>query len=210
LEADVARRQMRGTPAIRPADGDDAPAVVRILAESFHDDPVSGWVFADPERRVERHRAMFAVFVEFALSAGRVYRAGDAGAAIWLDPDRVENLGERVVAALGDADGAGGRFGQLGELMDVHHPQGPHAYLPFIGVVPDQRNRGLGGAMLAHHLAVVDGLGLPAYLEASAPRSRQLYRRHGYADHGEPIRLPSGPCMWPMWRPAREPGAVAP
>lgn len=190
--------------AVRPADGDDASAVVEILAESFHDDPVSGWVFADPERRMAQHRAMFAVFVEFGLSAGWVYRAGAAGAAIWLDPDRIGNLGERVVAALGDP--AGERFGRLGELMDAAHPSGPsgpYAYLPFIGVVPDRRGRGVGAALLAHHLAVVDGLGLPAYLEASSPRSRHLYRRHGYADRGEPIRIPSGPCMWPMWRPAR-------
>lgn len=200
MDDDVARR--RAEPAVRPAGGGDAHAVVEILAESFHDDPVSGWVFADPARRIEQHRAMFGVFVEFGLSAGHVYRAGDAAAAIWLDPDRIENLGERVVAALGDRDGAGERFGQLGELMDVRHPSGPHAYLPFIGVLPGQRNRGLGGAMLAHHLAVVDELGLPAYLEASAPRSRNLYRRHGYADRGEPLRLPSGPFMWPMWRPA--------
>jgi GNAT superfamily N-acetyltransferase len=204
----VARRRTPGTPAIRPADGDDAPAVVEILAESFHDDPVSGWVFADPARRTAQHRAMFAVFVEFGLSAGRVYRAGDAGAAIWLDPDRIENLGERVVAALEDAAGAGERFGRIGELMDVRHPSGPHAYLPFIGVVPDQRGRGLGEALLAHHLTVVDGLGLPAYLEASSARSRHLYVRHGYADRGEPIQVPSGPRMWPMWRPAREPGTV--
>lgn len=196
----MARHQTAGHPAIRPATGDDMPAVVEILVESFHDDPVSGWVLADPRRRVAQHRAMFAVVVETGLSTGRVYRAGDAGAAVWLDPDRIEDLGERVVAALGDPAAAGERFGQLGELTDVRHPSGPHAYLPFIGVVPDRRERGIGDALLARHLAVVDGLGLPAYLEASSSRSRHLYRRHGYADRGEPIQLPAGPRMWPMWR----------
>lgn len=189
--------------AVRAVEAGDAREVVEILAESFHDDPVSGWVFPDPELRVAQHRAMFGVFVEFGLSAGRVYRAGDAGAAIWLDPERIEHLGERVLAALGGQAGAGERFGRLGELMDAHHPPGPHAYLPFIGVVPERRDRGVGDALLAHHLTVVDGLGLPAYLEASSARSRHLYLRHGYADRGEPIRIPSGPRMWPMWRPAR-------
>ena len=39
---------------------------------------------------------------------------------------------------------------------------------------------------------------------ADDARARGLYLRHGYEDHGEPIRLPDGPEMYPMWRPASE------
>lgn len=42
---------------------------------------------------------------------------------------------------------------------------------------------------------------------ARAARSRHFYRRHGYAERGQPIRLPDGPPMWPMWRePTGQPG----
>jgi hypothetical protein len=46
--------------------------------------------------------------------------------------------------------------------------------------------------------------GTPAYLEASSPRARDLYLRHGYAmRRGSAFRLPEGPLLWPMWREPR-------
>jgi hypothetical protein len=44
-----------------------------------------------------------------------------------------------------------------------------------------------------------DREGVPAYLEASGARNRDLYLRLGFRVTGE-IRLPDGPSMWPMWR----------
>ena len=40
---------------------------------------------------------------------------------------------------------------------------------------------------------------MPAYLEATSERNKQLYLRHGFEVTGE-IKLPDGPRMWPMWR----------
>ena len=56
--------------------------------------------------------------------------------------------------------------------------------------------------MNARH-AILDRNGTPAYLEASDPAKRDIYRTHGYADFGDPIQLPDGPSMYPMWRAAR-------
>ena len=79
------------------------------------------------------------------------------------------------------------------------------------------RDRAVGGTVLLlptlqpHH-AAFDWQGIAAYLEASGQRTRDLYLRHGYADHGEPIGLPDGPSMYPMvgipgLRPQRGPAA---
>jgi hypothetical protein len=79
------------------------------------------------------------------------------------------------------------------------------------------RDRAVGGTVLllpalqAHH-AAFDWQGIAAYLEASGERTRDLYLRHGYTDHGEPIELPDGPSMYPMvripgLRPQRGPAA---
>ena len=73
----------------------------------------------------------------------------------------------------------------------------------FLGVVPGARGRGLGGALLRDRLVRADAEGMPAYLEASSPRSRALYERHGFRATGDPIHLPDGPPLWPMWRAAR-------
>ncbi|TVP75518.1 MAG: GNAT family N-acetyltransferase, partial [Nitriliruptor sp.] len=43
---------------------------------------------------------------------------------------------------------------------------------------------------------------IPAYLESTSRRNRELYLRHGFEVIGE-IRLPDGPSIWPMWREAR-------
>jgi hypothetical protein len=41
---------------------------------------------------------------------------------------------------------------------------------------------------------------LPAFLEASNARNRQLYVRHGFQELA-PLALPAdGPTLYPMWR----------
>ncbi len=39
--------------------------------------------------------------------------------------------------------------------------------------------------------------GMPAYHEATSPRNRGLYERHGYVTQGE-FTLPDGPTLWRM------------
>jgi hypothetical protein len=52
-------------------------------------------------------------------------------------------------------------------------------------------------------LSRCDEQGLPAYLEASSPRNRALYERHGF-EVTEELKLPrSGPPLWLMWREPR-------
>ena len=69
-----------------------------------------------------------------------------------------------------------------------------------MGVIGGRQGAGLGSAMLRHRLERADADGLAVYLEASSPRSRALYRRHGFADLGEPVRVADSPLLWPMWR----------
>ncbi len=76
----------------------------------------------------------------------------------------------------------------------------PHVYLSAMAILPRRRGLGAGTAMLRHGLDRASGLDLPAYLEASTPRNRRLYARHGFRDRGEPIHLPEGgPVLQPMW-----------
>ncbi len=45
---------------------------------------------------------------------------------------------------------------------------------------------------------------MPAYLEATSPRSRALYERHGFEVTAELRATADSPPMWAMWRePAR-------
>ena len=56
--------------------------------------------------------------------------------------------------------------------------------------------------MLAHKLEQIDAAGGAAYLEASSPRNRALYERHGF-ELLEEFTAEGGPTMYAMWRAPR-------
>jgi GNAT superfamily N-acetyltransferase len=193
---------------IRRAGGAQQQAVLDILTEAFMDDPVVRWLFPDEgdRRRLQPlfHGAMLTHPNHEAYLIGQF-----DGASIRLTlaagqspfPEPPEKPGPDLAATFGDN---AGRFWELGRLMLGRHPTGQaHVDLPSMGVVPGRQGSGLGSAVLRHQLDRADD-GLPAYLEASSPRSRALYLRHGFDDLGEPVQLPDGPRVWPMWRQPQE------
>ena len=94
------------------------------------------------------------------------------------------------------------RHALLAETFERYHPTQPLYYCQFLATVPAMQRRGIGSAFLRDMLARADGEGMPAYHEATSPRNRALYERHGYVRQGE-FTLPDGPTLWPMWRDPR-------
>ena len=92
-------------------------------------------------------------------------------------------------------------FGLL-EQVGPYHPEGPHWYLPLIGVDSGSQGQGYGSTLMSHALALADQEHLPAYLESSNERNITLYERHGFKVMD---RLQSGnsPGLWPMLRDPR-------
>ena len=91
------------------------------------------------------------------------------------------------------------------ELTRHHLTDVFHHHLAILAVRPAQQGQGIGTAFLEAHDATFDWQGIASYLEASDERTRELYLRHGYTDHGSPIELPGGPFMYPM---VRQPGTT--
>jgi GNAT superfamily N-acetyltransferase len=84
--------------------------------------------------------------------------------------------------------------------LESQLPEEPHWHLPFLGVLPESQGQGIGSLLMRPVLERCDREGTPAYLEASTPRNRALYLRHGF-DVLDEIRLPGGgPRLWRMWR----------
>jgi GNAT superfamily N-acetyltransferase len=100
----------------------------------------------------------------------------------------------------------GARFVRLMAAIERKHPRTNHWYLPVLGVRPDRQASGLGSRLMCPVLERCDEHGLPAYLEASSPRNRALYERHGFAVTGELRLARSAPPVWLMWRAPRQPG----
>lgn len=184
----------------------DHATITETLAQAFADDPVCRWVWQSGDLAGQVSRDFFAVFSGMILEAGEAFlHDSGAGAALWLKADPTnDHQDEALGAALASACGPfAGKLPVLDELMAAVHPQDAvHAYLPFIGVRPDQHGRGIGGQLLAAKLADIDQVGLPAYLEATTAEATRLYARHGFVRLPQTIDLPEGPSMYPMWREA--------
>jgi GNAT superfamily N-acetyltransferase len=190
---------------IRRAGDEDREAVTHLLDEAFHDDPVSRWVFPDPEYRRRSHPLLMGAFLDIVLAEGYVDVTEDgSGCALWLpvpaqaheedDEDGPARLREAV-------DPGNERIEQIARLTGEVHPAGEaHEYLWMIAVSPARQGEGLGTALIQHVLERCDRERLPAYLEASNARSGALYERLGFAFLGRAVDLPDGPPMWPMWR----------
>jgi ribosomal protein S18 acetylase RimI-like enzyme len=198
---------------VRRAELVEARSLATTLAAAFQADPVSAWVFPDPDDRTGRHPHFFRIFVDVALTHGAAYTTPDYDAvALWVDvdpdnPTPALHLGDLFEEACGPNYA---RFQKLDEAMYQHHPrQAAHAYLAFVGVLPERQGRGVGAALLCHRLDELDSMRLPAHLEATSARSRGLYERLGFRRLPTRIDLPHGPSLWPMWRPAAPEGFQA-
>jgi GNAT superfamily N-acetyltransferase len=190
---------------IRRAATTDRTAVAATVAAGFFDDPVTQWLLPDVDRRREVILPMFEVHVDAYLGHGETYLTSDDNdAAVWLPPntelftpDQEQAFGEALADLLGpDAD----RAFQLGEIFAEHHPDEPLYYCQFLATVPAFQGRGIGSAFLRDMLQRADSERMPAYHEATSPRNRALYERHGYVSQGQFTLPDGGPTLWRMWR----------
>jgi GNAT superfamily N-acetyltransferase len=175
------------------------------LTLAFATDPIMRWTWPDPYRYATYWPKFADAFGGRAFDQGTAYGLEDCVAvALWMPPgvgpDEAtvmelmgESLEEQTLAEVNDL------FDQMGRL----HPTTEHWYLPLTGVDPVAQGRGLGSALLRHALANCDREGLPAYLEATTPRNRDLYERHGF-NVVELIQAASSPPMWAMLRAPEE------
>ena len=180
-----------------------APQIATLLV-AFASDPVNRWVYPDTDRYLAHFPELLQLVCADAFAAGTADQtAHGEGAAMWLPPgtpsddDALVDLVQRSVRVERHDE----VFAFLERLND-HHPTGPHWYLPFMGVDPCHQGQGHGSWLLEHGLARSDRDRLPAYLDATTPRNRALYERHGFQVVGE-VRGGGSPPMWAMLRPPR-------
>jgi ribosomal protein S18 acetylase RimI-like enzyme len=194
---------------VRRASASDVPALARMLARAFADDPVASWAWRPAQLRLDALARYQATRLRHLLEQGEVWTtAGLDCAALWALPGHWRNtpLQEaayvpafrhpRLLARLPLV--AAGWFG-----MELKHPsRPPHWYLAVLGTEPERQGRGLGSAVLAPVLEGCDRDGVGAYLESSKESNIAYYARHGFRVTRE-IHLLRGPTMWAMWRDPR-------
>ena len=178
-----------------------------LLARAFVEDPLMAWFFPEEETRPHACAALFGLFAEHHLAAGRVdvvRRREPVAVAMWRwpggeassDDGTLPTANGLMTALLG-----AGRAAELGGAMSVIkelRPPEPHAYLHLLAVSPDARQRGLGGEVLDRGLAAARAEGLVACLETMNPDNVPFYEAHGMAVRHRIQLGAGGPAVWAM------------
>jgi GNAT superfamily N-acetyltransferase len=184
--------------------------IVTTLALAFHDDPLMGWLFEDPDRRAELLLRWWRARVEDQPAHAEVLTAeGEVSVALWHGPD-VGGAGtspgarSAIVDTLADLIGARAARRKLEALavIPAAHPRTRHWYLAAVGTRPAFQGHGLGVRVVAPILERCDRSGLPAYLESTNPRNLSFYERLGFEPISR-IEVPDGPVLTGMWRSAQ-------
>ena len=195
------------TNAVRKARPGDIPALGRVLARAFDDDPVMSWMFPRDDRRPRALERFFAIRARQLIGQEQIYTTDDvAGGALWTLPDRWRMSLRDVLGQAPILPALGLRLARvlraLSSIEHRHPETPPHFYLPTLGTDPARQGEGIGSALMAPVLAMCDAEGMGAYLESSKERNIAFYARHGFRVTEE-MRMPKGPPLWLMWR---EPG----
>ncbi len=182
----------------------DSERAIATIVTAFTADPIVRWVLPEPHQYLTHAPGLVRRLCGGAFEHDSAFVVeGFAGAALWLRPgverdsDGVSELMQRATPE-SEREKHAAFFGRVGE----YHPHEPHWYLPMIGIDPTQQGRGLGSALLARALAECDREHMPAYLEATSERSRDLYARHGF-ELLATVQMGDSPAMFPMRREAR-------
>ncbi len=193
----------------RVARTDDTRQLVTTLAEAFFLDPVWSWAFDDPSRRRAGHEAWFTLIVHSALPHQWVWTTpGYEAVSVWVPPGHRE-LSVDDEALLGPMldEALGPRASLVWEIFDRFEAAHPHTqdhfYLSLLGTHTAHRGSGLGMGLLADNLALLDALGMPAYLESTNPANLPRYESVGFAIHGTFDLPDGGPTVTTMWREPR-------
>jgi GNAT superfamily N-acetyltransferase len=181
-----------------PSDRGRANAALTV---AFASDPMIRWVLSAPDAYLQVWPSFVEAFAGEAYDHGTAFAVEHCSAvALWLAPGAVSD-GEamQLLISEGSDPSISADLDGVFEQMEAFHPSFEHWYLPLIGVDPLAQGRGLGTALMHHVLTDLDRAGMPAYLEATSPRNRTLYERHGFEAIGL-MQHGDSPPMWPMVR----------
>jgi GNAT superfamily N-acetyltransferase len=182
----------------RSATASDLGQVTATLTAAFEGDPLWRWAF--PDLGDLEHMWAFMLLSALRYPWLRILD-GCTAAAYWVPPGGTElTTAEeaRLPGFLPD------RVMELLHRFEEAHPRDrPHYYLSLLGTDPSQRGKGLGMALLAENLALIDAQGMPAYLESSNPVNDARYEGVGFVEVGSFTTPDDAHTVTTMWREPR-------
>jgi len=87
------------------------------------------------------------------------------------------------------------------KAVEKYHPQEPHFYFQYLGVLPEYQGKGMGTTLMRHFTALADEAHMPGYLETASAGALAMYKRYGFETLVETEII--GVKVWFMWRKAK-------
>ncbi|MEL6537101.1 MAG: hypothetical protein AAFQ98_16890 [Bacteroidota bacterium] len=193
---------------MRPAHIFDQEKVVKIISESFYDNPRIGRVVKNDRRRRERMDAMAKYAFRFGLRRQGVFLTADGlGVAIMFQSSKMrKRLYDRwlqlVLAYKSITLPRVFKVGKLEKKINkFRSKEGEYLYLWFLGVANEARGHSQARQLMRFVFNKSAELRLPLQIETSLDRNAKVYERYGF----EPYHLWQGPkydlSIWYMQRP---------
>jgi len=169
----------------------DRDRVISILAESFNDNQSVNYIVKQDKQRNRRIRKLMAYSFDVCYLYGEVLLTEDkSGCALILFPDKKKNNLKSILLDMNLIVSCIGIFNiskamnreskikklQPGELM---------YYLWFIGVDPDQQNKGIGSSLIKEVIEEARSRQRPVYLETSTLKNIPWYEKFGFRIYNE-------------------------
>lgn len=169
----------------------DKDLVVNILADSFDDNKSVNYIIKQDNKRVQRIKGLMEYSFDVCMMFGDVFLSNDKKAcALILLPDKKKtNLKsilldlKLIVSCIGISNlkKAMERESKINKL----HPKELMYYLWFIGVAPDEQNKGIGSKLLADVINEGISKGRSIYLETSTVKNIPWYEKFGFEIYNE-------------------------
>ena len=190
---------------VRPINVDEIDKVADLLATAYYHDLFFKWCVDNDE---DRHKIVAGYYKVYLRSRGCVAHVaenpdmGIIGASVWLPHDFDASIEEEIERVVGAANAP--MFRAVAEKSHKNEPtDGPFYQLVGFGVLKELQGRGVGHALLKHHLDILDQAGIATYLEASTPyHGGGVYGKFGYKPFGELIVFTDTAVLYPLYRPA--------
>ncbi len=188
---------------IRPAASADLDAAADVLARAFADYPWTRWALPVDDYS-QRLREVQRLYLAHALEHGIVLVDDRVRAVAAFLPPGCPAPAEATQRRIVELHGS--RLSALTQAATPAAPSGSWT-LETVGVDPDHQGEGLGTAVVAGGLALIDEEGGPVALETSDERNVRLYERLGFSTAAT-TTIPHGPIVWSMHRGAGQRVAI--
>lgn len=176
---------------MRKANNLEKDLIVDILTQSFESNQSVNYVVKQNRKRIRRIRALMDYSFEVCKLFGEVFISDNKKAcALIMYPDKKKTSLKAIILDIKLIIQCVGirnvkRTLNREALIKKIQPKELMTYLWFIGVMPEDQNKGFGSDLLQTIIEYSNQNNRPVYLETSTVKNLPWYKRFGFEIYGE-------------------------